>query len=75
MNCKVRICALIRISSGNVGSKHHFSNDGRKGVVSESVSVICFVSVYAEKRDRILSLWVLLSEEGITQSEHKHLNR
>ena len=75
MNCKVRICALIRISSGNVGSKHHFSNDGRKGEVSESVSVVCFVSVYAEKRDRILSRWVLLSEEGTTQSEHKHLNR
>ena len=70
-DCKVRICALIRISSGNVGSKHHFSNDGRgeEGKeVSEPAFGFCFVSVYVEMRAISLS-------EGTTQSEHKHLNR
>lgn len=63
MNCKASVCALMRMSSGSVGSKHHFSNDGRREdgelLVSEFVVfVFCFVSVCVVEMGDDILLWV-----------------
>lgn len=79
IHCKARIWALIMMSSGSVGSKHHFSNDGREGgedvedvEEEEADSRVPLVHVDA-RVERARSLCRIVSS-GSVQKGHKHLN-
>lgn len=74
MECNAWICALMRMSSGNVGSKHHLSNDGRwEEVEVEDVSALILVRGDTRGERGRSCPRILLLYWGGAQMEHKHL--